>query len=213
MKKRAYLLPVGLFLLVLGLLAAGHLLTKHTGRLTQAAILQKRLSYPLCTAAPDGMVFPETTVEDLITGGESFVYGEITGAPRFFTYSSTDAEPVSFYIYTLHVFQDTTGILRQGDSISLAVQDIFSDVYPAFKDGQKMVFPLSKDSGTVIAFPGQETWFSLTRVGMFYVTGDGYAVSVYDESACPSNKDGFNHLTGLPVDTLMLVLKNNEMTP
>lgn len=200
MKNGNLWLPLCLFALVLGLLAAGHLHTKSTGRLTDAAVLQYRLSYPVCTAAPDARA---PTPAEIQGKAYSFVYGQILGELSAVVTNGEHGEPAGDARYAFQVIQDTKALFPPEDVLHIAVDSTLLGDFTHFREGMLLVLPLPADS----AASGTDLRLCQPLWGMFYVTNSGYVLSIYDESAYSSANGEHANLSGLPVAALLERLK------
>ena len=100
-----------------------------------------------------------------------------TGIPELDTKRNSNGidDTYEFYAYTVSVIEDTSGIYKAGDEISIVSNKEFIDFKPHLSDGMKVVFPAGSEDGEV-------TRVSYSVYGMYYVTEDGYAISAFDET-------------------------------
>lgn len=181
--------------------------------LDETQIAELREKYPICglevPPTLEMIQLPLSQVKDIV---ETFVYGEVEG--NYVTYSkklSTGntmldeqrkengiSDEYSFYEYTVSVIDDTEGIMENGEKITISSNLIFIDYNPKLSDGMKVVVPIVRDEDVI-----GRTHYIMD--GMYYVTEEGYVISVFDENSTYSkSKDVLN---GVKVDVLLKKLK------
>lgn len=126
-------------------------------------------------------------LEEYMSDCDTFVYGEVLegllysekqlslGDPKLemgFDGTST----VKYFIYRISVLDDSKHTLKKGEIIEIRQNTIFEQNYPQLEQGMKI--------GLGVARSNEETEFPRYGYmvdGMFYVTDDGYAISVFSE--------------------------------
>jgi len=173
-----------------------------------------RSQYPVCgTETPYMLSMTKLTLEDCTNIADTFLYGEIEGDIQYYSknISTGDIEldqkraengisnTYDFYEYTLVILSDTSEKYEPGDRVTIAANVLFKDYNPQFQDGMRIVTPIRADQNNA-----SRTYFGTE--GTYYVTPDGYAISVFEEdaasyAAAPS---------GLRVETLLEKLKEMQ---
>ena len=168
---------------------AGLYMHEANRQLSADQITALREQYPLCGHIPPLFSMRFYTMAEVMENNDTFVYGTVEGEMSVYSkYISTGdpeldkkrqengiADVYDFYSYTISVIEDTEGIYKAGDKIRIESNTAFIDFNPHLSDGMKIVIPVAGDSG-----PDGVTGFSAE--GMYYVTEDGYVLSVIDEA-------------------------------
>lgn len=207
-KKRNVTIVFVAFLFVLALIIV--LLFPKTTKLTDAEISNLRTQYPICgTNIPFGATMKSVSLDECIQMSDSFVYGEVVGDVRYYSVSNDlgDAELQAkrkangiddvnkFYEYTISVMDDTEGKYTPNTQITISANVLLKDFNPNLQDGMKVIVPVIRDDNVTA-----RNYY--TVYGMFYVTDDEYALSVYEEG--PQTR---SPLSGEKVEVLMERLK------
>lgn len=175
--------------------------------LTAEEVAALRLQYPICADDPPMVSARGLSLEECVELADSFVYAEATGEIKRYSKmiplgnealekkwkgQGIDSN-VEFYEYVLIVIEDTEGKFKRGDEITIAANAMLEEYTPKLKKGMRVVVPVARDSDVK-----GRTWY--TKHGMFYVTDDEYAISVFEE-------DTRSAKSGMKVDALLKELK------
>lgn len=150
------------------------------------------------------------TMSEAIEDSNTFVYGTVEGEMSMYSkYISTGdpqldekrkengiADTFSYYNYTLFVIEDSEGIYQAGDKIEIESPVALIDFNPHLSDGMKIVVPITRDSES-------DTLTYFVAEGMYYVTEDGYVLSVVDEALMKMEEP----LTGVKLEKLLTKVK------
>ena len=178
-------------------------------KLTATQIEELRKIYPICDETPPLVSMGLGSLETTKSIADSFIYGEVIGElSTHSTYISTGIKELDakreqygmntntyFFEYTLKVINDTENKYKKGEQVTISANIIFKDTFPALSKGMKVVVPVAKNKGE-----NSRTFYDI--VGMYYVTEDGYALSVYTEDNVARTS-----LSGLTVEALLKELK------
>ena len=207
-------IKIMVLVLVFGLIIGFVVNNNMNKRLEETQIATLREKYPICgLEVPATLSMTHLSLDQVKNYAETFVYGEIVG--DFETYStklSTGnivldenrkenglSDEYSYYEYTISVINDTEGIIKKGEKITISDNVIFMDYNPKLSDGMRVVVPIMWRDEDV------PTRAYYTVDGMYYVTEEGYAISAFDENATYSKSK--DELSGVKVDTLLKKLK------
>lgn len=172
--------------------------------LTQEEIDALRGQYPIVNpSAPTAMmVLPSLSeVMELV---DTFVYGEVVGQETVEESLSTGDEAldakwqgagageVSFSVVTLRVIEDTAGLFAEGDEIALW-ENADLAVGPRLTEGMRVVLPAVEND--------RQNRYDADCIGSYYVTPEGFVLSVFDEEQCGGSWNG------APVEELLAGLK------
>lgn len=182
-------------------------ITTKSDRLTEYQIDSLRSEYPICEEDPETVSIRKLSLDEWIDVADTFVYGKATGPVKHFNVTvdtgntAFDAKlnanginnSYEFFEYSLTIINDSEGIMKKGDTITISANSIFEEYYPKMTNGKYFVVPVRKD-------PKAEERYTYTADGMFYVTDDGYVLSAFEENSIAKN-------SGLKVDDLLENLK------
>lgn len=197
---------------------------EEKNQLTLQQIEQMRGEYPMA-AAPAGMEYLWRPVEAKIGISDTFIYAEIIGGKNYYsrTVSMGDDEldekleakggnTFTYFEVPVRIIQDSEGLYREGDEITICANCIFEDTAPRMEPGMKIVASISNDStGTQ---PDYRKSYGL--IGFYYVSNDGYAIAAFPEynpstaefdGNEPSTLTRSGYTSGLKVDALLRRLK------
>lgn len=181
-------------------------------RLSNSQIADLRVEYPICgTELPPTVEVSPPTLEEVIERFDTFVYEEVTGDYTTFSkYISTGfpemdekreavglGNEYEFYEYPVTVIEDTSGIYEAGDQITIFDNAMFMEANPTFYSGMRVVVPVMVDDDV-------STRANFYVYGTYYVTGDGYVLSAFDEEAAQTRA-----MTGVKVEALLEQLKKD----
>ena len=189
---------------------AGLYMHETNRQLSAEQIDALREKYPLCGHIPPLVSMRFYTMAEVMEDNDTFVYGTVEGEMSVYSkYISTGdpeldkkrqengiADVYDFYSYTISVIEDTEGIYQAGDKIRIESNTVFIDFNPHLSDGMKIVIPVAGYSR-----PDGVTGFSTE--GMYYVTEDGYVLSVIDEAMMMMEEP----LSGVKLEKLLKALK------
>ncbi|MDE7313883.1 MAG: hypothetical protein K2N87_20035 [Eubacterium sp.] len=180
--------------------------------LTENQIAELRDEYPICGDSEliksiVDMRIP--TMSELKEHVDTFVYGKVEGEMSSYSQYISSGNPeldakrntngrddiFEFYEHTVSIIEDTSGIYKAGDQISIVSNKIFIDYNPHFSDGMKVVIPSALDKEVA----GRVHY---DVYGMYYVTEDGYAISAFEEKRMMKKA-----LSGIKVEKLLEELK------
>lgn len=212
-KNRYLLVTIMMLLIALCAMICYNIANSATGQeLSEAQISMLREKYPICGNEEVVMGSLRTPkINEIKEIAESFVYGEITGDISTYTkhISTGDLEldkkrtengisdTFTFYEYTISVIDDTEGVHKPGDKITISANIDFIDYNPNLSDGMKIIVPTIKGED-------DSSRYFYNVYGMYYVTDDGYAISAFDENKAMMKKT----MSGIRVENLMNELKN-----
>ncbi len=211
MKKKRFFIGVLASLLLIA--AVGIFFAGRDDVLTEAQVQALRSEYPICDGVPPGMSVRKVALQECVDSAESFVYAEATGEVGYYNVA-VDLENeeleekrrengiddiYTFYEYTLTVLDDSEGVYQAGDTITIAANALFEDYYPKLEEGMRVVVPVVTDEEA-------EGRCYYTVNGMYYVTGNGYALSAFAQE--PQTKSA--RQSGVRVETLLNVLKKEQ---
>lgn len=208
-KKKSFIIIPILFLVLSVCLISN--VNNQESRLSEAEITLLREKYPVCGLnVPVGLSMNKLSLSDAKNIAETFVYGKVVGDVKTYTVnlstgnSTLDekrrengiSDEFDFYEYTIVVIDDTEGIKKKGENITIASNMVFKDYHPQLSEGMMVVVP-------VVADKKVPTRNSYTVHGMYYVTEDGYAISAFEETdTLPRNMT-----SGVKVEKLLEQLK------
>ena len=98
----------------------------------------------------------------------------------------------SFFEYPAVVIEDTGDILKPGDEITVAANKMFYGYIPELSPGMKIVFAVTGEWH-------KKSQYGLSKIGTYYITEDGFALSAFDEELYKMKRP----LSGVPLKTLM----------
>lgn len=183
---------------------------KSGQRLSEEQIAEWRQEYPICGLhLPPLVDMGVPSFDQVKENADTFVYGTVTGEMSTYTeYISTGSsvldtkrqnagvsDAYTFYEYPISVIEDTAGLYKAGDCITIAANMVFVDYNPQLSEGMKVVVPVIQDSDK----PGR-TQFGVQ--GMYYVTEEDYVLSAFEESAMDMKP-----MSGMKVGELLKKLK------
>ena len=209
--KKRRLIPViaVLALLLFGII--GYCLHEANRRLSEEEITVLRETYPLCGNL-SGLDMRYATMAEEIEHNDTFVYGTVEGESSTYVKSVLNGERqpegtrpngsaflYEYYSYTVSVIEDSEGIYQGGEKIQIEAPMSFVDFNPRLSDGMKIVVPILLDSES-------ETLTYFGAMGMYYVTEDGYVLSVVDEALMEMEEP----LTGVKLEKLLEKVKKEN---
>lgn len=170
--------------------------------LTDAQIEALREEYPDSAEHPPTMSMRDYTFAERVSQNDTFVYVEITGEPQFYSIdlrSGVDEKPmekgetvgssrVAKFEYPAKVVRDATGVFKGGEAITISSPQMFFEVTPALKAGDRIIAGVTKDQY-------KETRYQFAYLCAYYVTEDEHVLSCFEEL------EG-DEKTGLTVDGL-----------
>lgn len=188
-------------LVVIGLLAFAvvivtiQLVNRGTDKLSDAEIADLRDEYPINYQDSGLATTIDISLKEAISYADTFVYGRILGAIDEYTenigsgISAIDdmhadvggMDEFSFFGYTIEVIEDSEGLFSEGDLLYIEANTLFADTIPDLDRGMQMIIPVT-DWQTET----KTNRYNFARTGMYYVTEDGYTLSVFQEYATES---------------------------
>lgn len=186
-KKARIIITGGAFCLILAALFIIPLINKAPASLSADEVTAFRKQYPIYSGDSDMASLRHPLLEEYMSDCDTFVYGEVVEGPLYSEkqLSLGDSKPemgfngtstVKYFIYRISVLDDSKQALKKGEIIEIRQNTIFEQNYPQLKKGMKI--------GLGVACSNEETEFPRYGYmvdGMFYVTDDGYAISVFSE--------------------------------
>lgn len=183
-------------------------LNPFSSRLTNTQIKELRSQYPIYTNTSPMVNKRQMTLDECKNIVDTFVYAKVVGDIHEYDVeidfgndaleekreSAGFGSNYSFYDYTLSVIDDSENILSSGENITITEISFLKDNYPNLVDGMEIVLPITPKTN-------DPTRYRYTADGMFYVTSDGYVLSVFNELQ-PSNQ-----MSGMQLRELMQELK------
>ena len=141
----------------------------------------------------------------MIERSDTFIYGTVVGDSSEYLVTASAGNSAldekreenglgstyEFYEYPISVISDTNGLFKKGEQITIAASKEFEDYNPHLSTGMEVVVPMIRDDE-------KATHTQFMVHGMYYVTGDGYVLSAYDEAAATEKK-----LSGMKVEALL----------
>lgn len=170
-------------------------------RLVEAQIVALREKHPVYTQDPPTVNTYPLPFERLCERIDTFAYVEITGDIQYYSKNISMGDAVwdakngiasDFYEYPAVVIDDTENILKPGTQITVASNMMFYGYQPELCPGMRIVFAATGEWHK----PGQ---YGFSKVGTYYITEDGFALSAFDEEMYQMKKP----LSGVTIETLM----------
>lgn len=169
--------------------------------LTEAEIEALREEYPVSTEKPSMLSMRDQTFAQWVQQADTFVYVEITGEPQFYSIAlggggekeiekdeAVDQSRTGHFEYPAKVVRDATGVFKGGEAITISSPQMFFEVTPALKAGDRIIAGVTKDQY-------KETRYQFAYLCAYYVTEDEHVLSCFKEL------EG-DEKTGLTVDGL-----------
>ena len=169
--------------------------------LTDAQIEALREEYPVSAEKPSMLSMRDQTFTQWVQQADTFVYVEITGEPRFYSIAlggggekeiekdeAVDQSRTGHFEYPAKVVRDATGVFKGGEAITISSPQMFFEVTPALKAGDRIIAGVTKDQY-------KETRYQFAYLCAYYVTEDEHVLSCFKEL------EG-DEKTGLTVDGL-----------
>lgn len=213
MKKKYWLLFSFLLVCTLCISMGVYQQSANLKRLNEGQIEELRKDYPIYQLTSPPEVFRRyPSLDEAIEDADSFIYGEIIGGMETYSeYISTGIPALdekqkrlghnsatTFYKYTLRVIEDTEGVYKPGEELTITSNMEYINYKPQFEVGMKIVY------GTVLSkYNPKETDYM--TVGTYYVTDDGYALSAFPEEQKTMKSRGT--YSGVKVEYLLKQLK------
>ena len=120
---------------------------------------------------------------------DTFVYAEVLDGPFYSEEEISTGIPefdekggllhVSYFTYRVSVLEDSRHALKKGDIIEIKQNILFEQNYPKLEQGTRISLGISRLERT--ESERSKLVYDYSTDGMFYVTDDGYAISVFSE--------------------------------
>ena len=172
--------------LILAVIFLIPLINKAPAPLSADEVAALRKQYPIYSGENPSVFMRHPALEEYIADSDTLVYAEVLDDPFYSEEEISTGIPefdkkggnlnVAFFAYSVSVLEDTKHTLKKGDVIILSQNAMFEETYPKLKKGMKIAVGIEhiEDSGV----PPQ---YGYMVDGMFYVTDDGYVMSVFSE--------------------------------
>lgn len=210
-KSKKFLLGA-ITVIVAGVLVVFGMTNQDTQRLSEDQIMSLREEYPICgIEQPFNGTMATPSINQVKDTVDTFIYGTVVSDMETFTRNVSTGNPeldakrqshglssqYEFYEYTISVIEDTSGLYKAGDQLTIASNMDFIDFNPHLSKNMNVVVPVVRDKKE----PARN-YFGV--FGMYYVTTDGYALSAFEE-----NTMKMDSLSGVKVDALLNELRSN----
>jgi len=197
MKKAYAIIMLAIFCFGLLIIPAP---TESAPCLSASQIEELRGRYPVYTQDPPNVDTYPVPFKKLCKRIDTFAYVEITGDIQYYSknismgdaaWDAKNGAAHKFYEYPAVVISDTENKLKPGMEITIASSIMFYGYQPELSQGMKIVF-------------GTDVWqedgrYSFSKIGTYYITEDGFALSAFDEELYDIKKP----LSGVTKETLM----------
>jgi hypothetical protein len=148
--------------------------------LSQGQIDALRAEYPAHSGVPQTVSMNILPLDTVLDRADTLIRATVLDEAVLDALSSRTHH--SFFGYTIEIINDSAGVFKKGDILTVAANEMVRDATPPLKRGMEILAPIAEN-------PQWGKVYSFSSFGMYYITKDGYALSAYDMEEAMA-KDG-----------------------
>ena len=188
-KKVRIIITGGAFCLILAAIFIIPLINKAPAPLSADELAALREDYPIYSGENPSVYMRHLALDEYMEDCDTFVYAEVLDGPFYSEEEISTGIPefdekggllhVSYFTYRVSVLEDSRHALKKGDIIEIKQNILFEQNYPKLEQGTRISLGISRLERT--ESERSKLVYDYSTDGMFYVTDDGYAISVFSE--------------------------------
>ena len=188
-KKTRIIITGGALCLILAAIFIIPLINKAPAPLSADEVEALRAAYPIYSGDSPVVSMRHPTLEEYMSDCDTLIYGEVLDGPFHSETELSTGIPefdekggmlqASFFTYRISVLEDSKHTLKKGDVIEIKQNAVFEQDYPKLEKGMKIALGASRLERTELE--RTKLVYDYLTDGMFYVTDDGYVMSVFSE--------------------------------